>query len=268
MIRRICLVLLLSAIWVGCDKVTYGQSNADKGSIFLTPQEKPYIFGRPISIQVHYKNIDAQPWKIWKPDNSTAVSVHYTLATKKNPIGGFGLGSPIIAKTTTADGKTRIANLGTLREALTIQAGKEHVIDVELYDSPWTGHLAPGKWAVWLSDGNLERESNRAAFEIVFTSESVPSLQRVVADNREIPHKRRQCGIWLKKLKPDLNLKFPREEDLPDAREHTEKELVIELKSFDEFWKNLGGSPAVQMMIDKINQDAMAELELEFRSVK
>jgi len=202
-----------------------------------------------------YSNATGRSWKFNSPETTRFVRVWF------RQVGAERKSWFTIAQNRTTEanfpGEGRVvATLAPQGTPVTLDRGMEHRVEWDLANLWSAEGLPPGRWELWIEDEKEGLESKRVRHDVVFQSDSVLRLLAVAQDEKESRQRRQWHAEWLQKVKPDLNLDWPREKDPEAVKKQKEYRVQLALKDFERFWEREKDSQAVADAIRKINEDA------------
>ena len=246
---------------IACLLAMEHEDTAPRGITISAPHET-YSFGRDVPITVDYYNETEEMWSLPQPEQSTNVFVKYnTTGSGPHPRISYSLTRWTVSHWTRSDGSTTTLWGAPRPDRMNIPPDGSYQFTVP-WERDYTGHLAPGRWTVWIRDSNAKLESNRLHITLVFTSDSIAACLVSARDKNVYVEKRRWHAEYLQKIMPDLHLRWwhiPPNEPEPQEQEKMEQEIQRELDRFEAFWKDAAKAPAIEAASAKINREAGLE---------
>ena len=230
------------------------QPKQPEHSIVLSAAERPFVFGRNIPLRVSYRNGREVAWVIPTPMESVFAGLQIQpFGSKRAVLHQFGRETVITTKN--SDGQIITDIVSPIAKPMSIAPGKSHQFEVQ-FERDWSGNTRPGRWTAWVEDEALKIESNRLEIPLEFAPDSVDACLEIALDTDEHLFKRKWHAEWLKKLKPDLPLDWPREKDPEAIHRQKEPRIQAALKEFASFWEREKDSESMTEAIRKINDAA------------
>lgn len=252
--RQILILTIGLAIPFATPWIVRAEDAVAKRQIEIKTGDESLVFGRPIPINVSYRNAGVEPWIVKEPGRSPDVLVRYRQPGDMGRPKGYFLGKLDVRTIKFNNEETTFRASPKLAE-IQIKPGATHEFTTDL-NAHWSGWLVPGRWDVWIADEQEKIESNRLAVKLWFTKVSVTEMLTVARDGEQHWIKRKSHGEWLQKLKPDLKLDWPSIEDPKEMRKQKEPGIQAALKEFATFWEREQDSESMTETIRKFNEAA------------
>jgi hypothetical protein len=248
-------ILVTSALLVGICGMSWAEDvkeDPQQRSIIITVGKNPFVYGRPISLSVSYRNDAKDSWIVSSPSNSTSVVLYYRPTGSIQRPQGYSFGRIIYVPQKMPDGQVITFFEVPISRRVSIAPGKSYDFKIDL-EWGWTKDFGPGLWSVWVVDKNLDIKSNSIDILLRFTADSAAACFEMAIDSNQEMYKRKLHAKWLRKLVPELDLRWPSDDTPKQEREEMEIRIKKDIQAAKEFLADKRNARAVEVAMENIN---------------